>query len=189
MSNRSATVRVLGAMAALVVAVLAWALWREQTEHTIRPAPAADSTAPGLRSVTLIVPAANGDGLVAESREVAELEGLHERVSALVALLTAEPEGGRAPALPPGTLVRHVFLDGAGELTVDLSRPFLSRLGGGSRTEDLMVGALVRTLAGNIPGVRRVRVLCVGRPIAVPGAHVPLDRAREPRDWPVVGTR
>lgn len=172
-------------MAVLVTAVLAWATWRERSARAIRPALLADSVATGLRRVTLVIPSPDGDALVVESREIADLEGLHARVASLVELLAAEPEGEGASVLPPGTTVRHVFLDADGELAVDLSKPLQERVGTGSRMEDLMFGSLVRTLVANVPGARRVRVLCAGGPIAVAGAHLPLDAALDPRDWMV----
>lgn len=185
MSSRSTNVRVLVGMAVLVAAVLAWAAWRERTSRAIRPAQAADSTAPGLRHVTLAVPSPEGDALVAESREILDVGDLHAQVASLVALLATEPEGEGASVLPPGTTARHVFLDVDGELTVDFSKTLLERVGLGSRMEDLMFGSLVRTLAANVPGVRRVRVLVAGAPIAVPGAHLPLDDALDPGAWSV----
>ncbi len=172
------------ALAAFVAAVLAWATWRERATETVAPAPAADSAATGMRSVTLWFASAGGDSLVAESREMLETESLHDRVSALVKALASGPERSGTGSLPAGTEVLHVYLDASGLLTVDLTRPFRDGFRGGSRAEDMALGSLVRTIAANVPEVRRVRLVCGGAPIASLGGHLPLDRPLDPQDWP-----
>jgi hypothetical protein len=69
-------------------------------------------------------------------------------------------------------------------LTLDLSREFRTGFRGGSRAEDLAVGALVRTLASNVSGVRRVRLACAGAPLVTLGGHLPLDQPLDPQEWP-----
>lgn len=172
------------ALAAFVAAVLAWGLWRERAGESDAAAPAADSTTSGLRAVTLWFASAEGEGLVAEAREMVERESLHDRVAALVAALAQGPDRDGVATLPAGTVALHVYLDGEGLLTLDLSREFRTGFRGGSRAEDLAVGALVRTLASNVSGVRRVRLACAGAPLVTLGGHLPLDQPLDPQEWP-----
>ena len=87
-------------------------------------------------------------------------------------------------ALPAGTAALHVFLDDRGLLTLDLSRAFQHGFRGGSGAEYLAVASLVRTLGANLPEVKRVLIVCGGRPIATLGGHIPLDQPLDVNDWP-----
>lgn len=171
----------------LVLAVLAWAAWwwsrRDATPATPAPA-AADSVDSGFRSVRLWFAAPSGDSLVSEPREVIEQTGLHERVAVLVGELVRGSAQGHLALLPPGTVVRHVYLDERGQLTLDLSAAFRSGFRGGAGAEELAVAALVRTLADGLPEVRQVLIVCEGTPLASLGGHLPLDRPLDPADWP-----
>lgn len=173
------------ALVGLVLLAVGWFGWRARRERPI-PAPpaAADSAAAGVRSVRLYFAAVNGDSLVAEPREVLAAESLRERVTALVAELDRGPRGAGVAAIPAGTAALHVFLDAHGLLTLDLSRAFQQGFRGGSCAEYLAVASLVRTLGANLPEVRRVRIVCGGRPVATLGGHIPLDQPLDVSDWP-----
>ncbi len=171
----------------LVLAVLAWAVWRWSRPAGPPGAPvpaAADSTESGFRSVRLWFVARSGDSLVSEPREVIEQTDLHERVAVLVGELARGSAQGHLTLLPPGTTVRHVYLDEGGRLTLDLSAAFRSGFRGGAGAEELAVAALVRTLADGLPEVRRVLIVCEGTPLAGLAGHLPLDRPLDPADWP-----
>jgi hypothetical protein len=161
-----------------VVLVLAWAIWRFGIAPRGEPAApaAADSTDTGYRSVRLFFAATSGDSLVGESRELPESHGVHELVSALVAELDRGPTGAGVAALPPGTAVLHVYLDDRGLMTLDLSRAFQQGFRGGSGAEHLAVASLTRTIAANVPEVRRILYVCGGAPLETLGGHLPLDR-------------
>ena len=173
------------AVAVVLAAGLALALWRAWAVRE-RPAPpeaAPDTTQAGVRSATLWFADPQGDSLVSEPRPLVEVEGLHERIAALVEALERGSNRQALEPLPPGTEVLHAYLDDQGLLVLDLSSPFQQGFHGGSRAEALAVGALVRTVASNVPGVQRVLLTCGGVPIASLGGHVPLDRPLDVRDW------
>ncbi len=182
--NRRALLGGFVTLAAFVVLLLGWAAWRQRAADRVAPAPAADSASVGLRAVTLWFASASGDTLLSESREMLESETLHDRVAALVRALAHGSDRGGVTTLPPGTEVLNVYLDTSGLLTVDLSRPFRDAFRGGSRAEELALGALVRTLAAEVPEARRMRLVCGGSPVASLGGHLPLDRPLDPNDWP-----
>ena len=169
----------------LALAALAWFGW-QWTLRRNAPATgvAADSSAAGVRSARLYFASASGDSLVAEPRELLEAASLHERVAGLVAELDRGPRGAGVAALPAGTAALHVFLDERGLLTLDLSRAFQQGFRGGSGAEYLAVASLVRTLGANLPEVRRILIVCGGRPIATLGGHLPLDQPLDVNDWP-----
>ncbi len=171
-----------------VAAVLAWLAWRAPVPAR---APAVPASAPvdtlaaaGLKAVRLYFASPNGAGLVSETRELPESPTLHERVAALVAELDKGPDAGGVAALPPGTSLLHVYLDDEGLLTVDLSRAFQQGFRGGADAEYLAVTSLVRTLATNVPEVRRVLIVCGGATLETLGGHLPLDRPFEAAEMP-----
>lgn len=173
---------------ALVLAVLvAFAVWRfgpwGRASAPVVEAPP-DSTQAGMRAVTLYFASADGDSLEGESRELLEQASLHERVAALVQALDQGSRQGRVATLPAGTSVLHVYLDERSTLTLDLSRAFQQGFRGGSRAEELAIGSLVRTLATNVPELKRLRLTCGGASIGSLAGHLPLDQALDPHDWP-----
>ncbi len=171
----------------LILAVLAWAAWR-WTEHARAPhapvAAAADSASAGVKAARLFFASPDGDSLVSETRDLAEAATLHDKVAALVRELDRGPTGGGGAVLPVGTSVRYVYLDENGLLTLDLSGPFAQGFRGGTSAEYLAVASLVRTVAANLPEVKRVLFACGGAPLATLGGHVPLDRPLDVSDWP-----
>lgn len=169
-----------------LVAVLAWLIWKSPLlrHPTAPPRAASDSLETGLKAVRLFFASPEGAGLVSEPRELAESSSLHERVAALVSELDKGPDGGGVAALPPGTSLLHVYLDDEGLMTVDLSRAFQQGFRGGSNAEYLAVASLVRTLAANVPEVKRVLIVCGGEPLVTLGGHLPFDRPFDAPDMP-----
>ena len=167
----------------LVAAALGWKAWTERTPANL-PAPAwSDSTGSGLRAVTLWFGSATGDSLVSEVRDLPEEPSVHERASAAVAALVQGPREVGARVLPAGTTLIHAYLDDAGVLTLDLSRPFRQGFGGGARTEELAIASLVRTVSACVPEAKRIRIVCGGASLPTLGGHFPLDRPLDPEDW------
>jgi len=171
---------------ALILAVLAWVAWRwtERRHRTAERPAAADTASAGFRAVQLYFASPGGDSLVGEARELIEPATLHERVAALVRELDRGPARGGVAVLAAGTSVRFAYLDPSGLLTVDLSRSFAQGFHGGAGAEYLAVASLVRTLAANLSGVKRVLLVCGGEPLATLGGHMPLDRPLDSSDWP-----
>jgi hypothetical protein len=102
----------------------------------------------------------------------------------LIDELARGPRGAAVPVIPPGTSVLHVYLDDRGLMTLDLSRAFADGFHGGSSAEDLAIGAVVRTVAVNLPEVKRLLLVCGGEPLETLGGHLPLDQPLDVRDWP-----
>lgn len=65
--------------------------------------------------------------------------------------------------LPPGSEVREVYLVDPGLAVIDLNAAFAEGHRSGVLVEELTVSSLVETLATNIPGINRVRILVDGK--------------------------
>ena len=170
----------------VLLGAVAWAGWTfviAPRRAAVVPA-AADSSTAGYRAVRLFFASPGGDHLISESRELPESATLHERVAALVSELDRGPAGPGVAALPPGTSLLRVFLDADGLMTVDLSRAFQQGFKGGTGAEYLAIASLTRTLAANVPEVKRVLIVCGGEPIATLGGHLPLDRPIDVSEMP-----
>ena len=168
----------------LVAGALVWRAWTSRPAVEVPEPVASDTTGVGLRAVTLWFGSPGGDSLVAEPREMPEETSLHERVAAIVAALEQGPREGGTRTLPEGTLLLHAYMDEAGLLTLDLSRPFRQGFHGGARAEEITLGSLVRTLATDVPEAKRIRIVCAGVPLPTLGGHFPLDQPLAPEDWP-----
>jgi hypothetical protein len=164
---------------------LATLWWRgRQTQAPIVAAAPDTSAGAGVQSVTLYFALPDGEALVGEPREVLQSDDLHERVATLVAQLDRGSKRGGVSVLPAGTALRQAFIDNDGLLTVDLTSAFRRGFEGGSATEYMAMASLVRTLAVNMPEVKRVLIICAGRPIETLGGHLPLDQPLDVTDWP-----
>jgi spore germination protein GerM len=168
----------------LIAGALVWRARSSREPVEVPDSTAADSTALGLRAVTLWFASDGADSLVAEAREMPETPGLHARIAALVAALEQGPRAGGTRTLPEGTQMLHAYLDDGGVLTLDLSRAFRQGFHGGARAEELTLGSLVRTLAANVPEAKRIRIVCAGVALPTLGGHFPLDQPLDPADWP-----
>jgi hypothetical protein len=170
----------------LLVAVLVAVTWfatRSPEEPSSGP-PQADSMSTGFRSARLYFASANGESLVVETREQLETQNFHDRVASLVDELERGPKSQGLRTLPPGTAVLHAYLDDRGLLTLDLSRSFRDAFKGGAAAEYLAIASLTRTIAANLPEVKRVMTVCGGAPLPTLGGHLPLDRAIDVADLP-----
>jgi len=171
---------------ALLVAGLAWITWlatrppQTLEGRNLKP----DSMSTGFKSARLYFASSSGESLMIETREQLESQNFHDRVAALVAELEQGPEARGLRTLPRGTTVLHVYIDDRGLLTLDLSRPFRDGFRGGSAAEYLAIASLTRTLAANLPEVKRVMLVCGGQPIPTLGGHLPIDRPMDVTDLP-----
>jgi hypothetical protein len=169
-------------LVAIVLGVVVWFVTRPPAPATVEVGP--DSLSTGFRSARIYFADAAGESLVVETRDELETQNLHDRIAFLIDELERGPQGRGLRTLPSGTTVLHVFLDDRGLLTLDLSRAFRDGFRGGSTAEYLAIASLTRTLAANLPEVKRVIMVCGGQPLPTLGGHLPLDRPIEVADLP-----
>jgi hypothetical protein len=171
---------------ALLIALLALVMWvaTRSPERLAEDVAQPDSMSTGFKSARLYFASVSGESLVVETREQLEAQNFHDRVASLVDELERGPRMRGLRTISAGTTVQHVYLDDRGLLTLDLSRTFRDGFRGGSAAEFLAIASLTRTLAANLPEVRRVMLVCGGQPLPTLGGHLPLDRPIDVADLP-----
>ena len=135
-----------------------------------------------LRTVTVYYVASDTLLVVPRERAIVDRGSRKSVVEELILFLSESGADHRAP-LPPGTRLNHVFENGEGELVLDFSGP-LDAVSGGSVLEDrLRLTALARTLAENVEGLERLRILVHGRPLTHWGRHIHLEPVLIMETW------
>jgi hypothetical protein len=117
-----------------------------------------------LSTVTVYYLHPQTQALVARDREVLGGRPRREVAANLVDYLS-QGSGELAPVLPPGTRLLHFFVTGDGEAILDLSAQVQSVRAAGILEERRKLTAISRTMAENLEGVERVRLLVLGRPL------------------------
>jgi spore germination protein GerM len=146
----------------------------------IAPAPPPPAEAQRqLRTITLYFAAADGSGLVAEAREIADCLVETDCLSATVQALLDGPVGELAPVFPPQATLRGVVVAGS-EVQVDFDHALIDGHPGGSWGELLTVYALADTVAVNFPHLRQVRLLIEGAAVETLKGHVDLRQPVNP---------
>jgi hypothetical protein len=132
-----------------------------------------------LRTVTLYFASANGTGLVAEGRDIADCLAEADCLKATVQALIDGPVGDLTPVFPPQALLRGISTNGS-EVQVDFDRALVDNHPGGSWGELLTVYALADTIAVNFPHLRQVRILVEGAAVETIKGHVDLRQPVNP---------
>lgn len=156
----------------LIVAGLLAALLFRYLPSLTEPAPSAEPPRP-QRTVTLYFAAADGSGLVAETRQLAACQSEAECLQTTVEALLAGPLGPLAPVLPRQAAVRGVSVAGS-ELQLDFSRALIDSHPGGTLGELLSVYGVTNTVAVNFPQFRQVRLLVEGVSVETLKGHIDL---------------
>ena len=166
--------------AALLLAVgagLFVALQREET-GVVSPAPEAIR---GTRTVELVFPGVRG-GVAREMREIVGGDHMEDDVRTTVEELIAGSGEGAHP-IPSATILRNVFWDGEGEITLSFSDQLRLDHPGGSEAELATLRSLVTTIGTNFPGVDAVRILIEGDAPATLAGHADLSRPLRVADY------
>jgi len=74
-----------------------------------------------------------------------------------------------------GADIRNVFLVDPGLAVIDLNSPFVDGQVSGILPEELTVASMVETLAANIPGLTRVKILVDGKERSTLAGHIDLS--------------
>ncbi|MFH1029254.1 MAG: GerMN domain-containing protein [Pseudomonadota bacterium] len=114
----------------------------------------------GKRTAVLFF-VADGTRLVREARELGPCEDIAVCLKEVLGELTNGPLGEFDEAVPEGTVINSVRIDGdlAG---VDLNRTFSEALPSGSSAEMLAVYSIVDTITINFPQITRVKLTIEG---------------------------
>jgi hypothetical protein len=115
------------------------------------------------RWVDLYFPSEKG-GLVMEAREVRAAGSANEEAMTVLKELFRGPLSSGAHSLSPGGVgVERFFLDTAGTAYVSLDSAIVTDPPGGTRSEQLCLEAIVRTVVSNVRGARRLQLVIGGR--------------------------
>jgi len=130
--------------------------------------------------VTLYVAYDDPGVLRAQPASIALPAGRQERAQELLrALLAVYMDPASSHPLGPGAEIRDVYLVDPGLAVVDTNDAFADGHRSGVLVEELTVASLVQTLAANIPGINRVKILVGGKERETLAGHADLSRFYE----------
>jgi hypothetical protein len=137
-------------------------------------APAAEAAGPSRTiKARLFYVSDDGMRLTSVERDVPFAEA-GEQAREIVAAQIAPVAEPLVSAVPPGTMLRALFLTERGDAYVDLSREAVAAHPGGTVAELLTVYTIVNALTVNLPGVRSVQILVEGQEVQTLAGHVDL---------------
>ena len=123
---------------------------------------------------TLYYVSEDGLSLPAVQREVAFADPIAEQARRIVEAQLAEAPLPYVSPVPPGTLLRALFIGERGEAFVDLGGEIRARHPGGALDELFTIYAIVNALTVNLPAITRVQILIDGKEADTLAGHVDL---------------
>jgi spore germination protein GerM len=158
---------------------------RMPTAAAAAPAPAAATApAPQGRKIKAQLFYVSDDGmrLVGVERDVPYAEAAVDQAREILNAQVAPVAAPLVSAMPPGTVVRALFLTEGGQAYVDLSRDVATAHPGGSLNEMLTIYTIVHALTFNMPAVTAVQLLVDGKEVDTLAGHVDLRRPLSKND-------
>jgi hypothetical protein len=126
--------------------------------------------------VTLYVAYDDPGGLRAQRASIPLPAGRQERAQELLrALLALYLDKSSSHPLGPGAEIRDVYLVDPGLAVIDVNDAFADAHRSGILVEELTLASMVQTLAVNIPGVSRVKILVGGKERETLAGHADLS--------------
>jgi sporulation and spore germination protein len=126
--------------------------------------------------VTLYVAYDDPGALRAQAANIPLPAGRQERAQELLrALLGLYLDKSSSHPLAPGAEVRDVYLVDPGLAVIDTNDAFADGHRSGVLVEELTLASMVQTLAANIPGINRVKVLVGGKERETLAGHADLS--------------
>lgn len=176
----------------IAVAVLGYHTGRLKRRAELAASPAPEPTAPlpeagPQEPVTIYVPS-DQDGLLHERQATATVSSdrnarAREVLRALVAVCR---EKDSPHPLAPAADVDAVFLLPDGLAVVDANAALAQGQSSGILAEELTVAAMAQTLAANVPGITRIKLLVDGKDTGTLAGHLDLNAAYDVasfKDW------
>ena len=147
----------------------------------VPPAPTASAptgTAPQGRKIKaqLFYVADDGTRLTGMERDVPYAEQAVDQAREILNAQIAPVAAPLVSAVPPGTVLRALFLTPQGEAFVDVSRDVSTAHPGGSLGELLTIYTIVHALTFNLPAITAVQLLVDGKEVDTLAGHVDLRR-------------
>lgn len=162
------------------VLVMAFYLRRMRRETESRAADTRPVTAPvagPTEQVNLYVAYDDPGVLHPQAARIALPAGRQQRAQELLrALLQMYLDKSSPHRLPTGADIRDVYMVDPGLAVIDLNQAFADGHRSGVLIEELTVASLVQTLAANIPGISRVKILVDGKERETLAGHADLTQ-------------
>jgi len=128
-------------------------------------------------TVTLYVANDAAGQLRAQSAQIPLPDRRQQRAEELLrALLRIYQEPGAMHPLAPASDIRSIYLVDPGAAVIDLNTAFADQHRSGIMVEQLTVNSFVQTLAINVPGIQRVRILVDGKSRDTLAGHADLTQ-------------
>lgn len=141
----------------------------DKTEHVAPP------TSGPMEKVTVYVAYDTPGELRAQSISIPLATGRQQRAEALLqGLMGLYTAAGSAHPLGTGAEIRQVFLVDPGLAVIDINSAFVEGQVSGILAEELTIASLVQTLATNMPGLMRVKILIDGKERETLAGHADL---------------
>ena len=166
-------------MLVLVVAMGTYLRHMRRQESALHSAanlqPVAPPPSGPTETVTLYIADDAAGTLRAQSAQIPLPGGRQQRAEELLrALLRIYQQPGAAHPLAPASDIRSIYLVAPSGAVIDLNTAFADQHRSGILDEQLTVNSLVETLAANVPGVTRVRILVEGNARETLAGHADL---------------
>ncbi|MBZ5547844.1 MAG: GerMN domain-containing protein [Acidobacteriia bacterium] len=170
------------AVAAMLVVVVAMGTYVRRMRRqagTLQSAadlqPVAPPPSGPTETVTLYIADDAAGTLRAQSAQIPLPGGRQQRAEELLrALLRIYQQPDAGHPLAPAADIRSIYLVAPGAAVIDLNTAFADQHRSGVLDEQLTVNSLVETLAVNVPGVTRVRILVEGNERETLAGHADL---------------
>jgi hypothetical protein len=138
--------------------------------------PVAPPASGPTETVTLYVADDVAGVLRAQSAKIPLPGGRQQRAEELVrALLRIYQQPDSPHPLAPAADIRSIYLIAPGVAVIDLNAPFADQHRSGILGEQLTINSLVETLAANVPGINRVKILVDGNTRETLAGHADLS--------------
>ncbi len=172
---------IIGVIAMLSIAVgMAFYAWHVRT-HEVRAvpveavAPIAPPVSGPTEPVTLYVAYDNPGVLHPQSFNIPLPQGRQQRAEEVLRAITALYVEKTSPhQIGAASEVRSVYLVEPGMAVIDLNDAFAEGHPSGVLVEELTVASLIETLAANVPGILRVKILVDGKDRETLAGHADL---------------
>ena len=153
----------------------------KQSDPTPVPPPApiviSEPAQTQLQKCTLFYFDTNSLRLAGEERELDLSQDVTERIKQTIAELLKDPISGLYQTIPKGTLLYEVYVDEQSTAYLDFSHHLKDGHIGGTTSEALTVGAILRTVKVNFPDeIRKVQILIEGLETDTIGGHIDISK-------------
>lgn len=171
--------------APLVITIAIFAMFiscdSKQTDSTPDPPPTpivvSEPAQTHLQKCTLFFFDTNSLRLAGEERKLELPQDVTERLKQTIIELLTDSISGLYQTIPKGTLLYEVYVDEESTAYLDFSHHLKDGHIGGTTSEALTVGAILRTVKVNFPEeIRKVQILIEGLETDTIGGHVDISK-------------